>query len=242
MTPASLRQLVTSIVLLAATASWADLVVFAPDEPTDFQANGLIVGRDGGGIASSTIGQTSPGYLTVTNVITAPGQVWYTHDVLGATITPSLHGAIEHLTFSMDLRDPGTAPSDTRINLGVRQDDAFYVLPIPFRNPDSSAFAEFNTGIVGAGDFARFVSVGTSETGSLLDDSTNPDFSPSGSSIQFLIVTASGSSGAPSIRTTDFRNSLIEVSVAAIPCKQTIGAVADEMTASFSQRYFEATI
>jgi hypothetical protein len=145
--------------------------------------------------------------------------VSYTHDLLGVTFDPATTGLISGIRFSIDVRDPGTASNDTAIHFGIRQSGNLYYFTetgtnrFAFRNEGSTSFLSFDKQGIEAGDFAYF----PGGTDTVLHGGVNPDFSLGGDSLQFLIGTASGTSGSNPIRISEFRNARVEINFAAIP-------------------------
>jgi hypothetical protein len=218
----TVRVLAVLLASLAASSVEADLVVYSPSTLADFQASGTVVSQIEGGFASSQItdpSNESPNVFTATNSISSPGQVSYTHDLAGATFDPASLGLITGIRFSIEVRDPGLASNDTAIHFGIRQGSRLYYFSetgtnrFAFRNEDTPTFLAYDKQGLQATDFAYFLGGPLNS----LDGSDHPDFSLQGDSLQFLIGTASGTSGSNPVRISEFRNSRIEISFAAIP-------------------------
>ena len=201
------------VVALVATAPRANaaVLVFTPDSLADFQTNGDIIYQQNSLSAMSTLTDPtseSPNALTFTTLLGPGGggdSVTYTHDLIGATVDPSVN-EFNSINFSININDPGVG-SDTPIYLGVEQAGNTYF----YTENNSSAFQFRNSG---SPTFNLSKSYIRESNFGLFDGSsgesviaTRPDFGPSGDPIQFVYGTISATGSTTLLRTTEFHSS-----------------------------------
>lgn len=192
----------------------AATIQFTPDQLSDFQMTGSLVYQDDGGMASSVMTDPSiesPNRLRFETLITGGGQAVYTHEWLGATITPSSQGAITSIDFSVELSDPSLGDTDTSLFFGLVQDSMLYFYTangdvIRSFRPDEndSSIEQHSVSDLSSANFGRFT---PGPTGNVLniDAADNPDFS--GSEIRFVYGTFSGTDTSNFNRFVDVQSS-----------------------------------
>jgi hypothetical protein len=245
-----MKKITTSILTFSlmqiATLS-AAVFTYTLDSASDFDATGTVVFKNtntnGSGSStapsnpiSSITDPTSetPNQLRFTSEIEANDRVMFLHYVTSATITPSVVGGITNFDFTLDVNDPNLGNSDSPLHFGLEQDGNRYFYAtgssaFQFRNAGSTSFATFDLNGLDQTDFAFY----DASTLDGVNTSSNPDFSASGSNIQFFLGgVASTNNGSTFTRVTDFRNAEIELTTVAIPEPSTFGLMAGALALS----------
>ena len=234
-----------SLILLVFTGNLvAAIISFTPDSLSDFQTSGSKVHQLRDSTFSSSL--TDPTAETLNELrfetlISVPDQVVYTHEWIGATFTPSFQSTIATINFSIELSHPNLSNLPTPLYLGLIQAGVLYFytednIIVKSFEPieDDPNFIQRSVSNLTESDFARFAPADVEGGFQNVDASDHPDFSGSGSEIQFLYGTASATGNNNPQRFTDFRNSSLNITTIPEPSSSVLFFVA--LTAILSRR------
>jgi len=230
-------KLITILTLSSLTASSlsAGILTFTPDTLAEFQTSGDVIFKntqnDGSGSSTEPSNPTStisdptvevPNEFRFTTELDVADRALYRHNLIGATVDMSTQGEILGIDFTIEVSDPGLFDDDTWLHFGLVQDgNTFFYTEetgtaaqmFRFRDDDNNPdYLDFDLNGLTASSFAL---VGNHLVDA--DQTSNPDFSATGSSIQFVLGSLSATGSTTFDRATDFRNAQIDVTVVPEP-------------------------
>ncbi|MBL7189774.1 MAG: hypothetical protein ISS70_25880 [Phycisphaerae bacterium] len=193
--------------------------VFTPTTLEDFQTEGSygLYARRGSGAWTATSTFTdptteSPNELRITTSLMTQETVTYSHDLLGVTHDPTVHGKIFSVDVYTQLAYPSLLDGFTKVYFGLRQGDNTYFYTQNGTTgkamiPNEPGFATHNYQQLTYHDFGLFLGTGEAT----VNGTIKPDFSASGDPIQFIFCTISDTSSASLDRMCDIRNSQVSL-------------------------------
>ncbi len=240
---ALLSAVVLTVSLVGTSTTSAAVVTFTPNSLSDFQTSGDVIFRnsapDGSGNstvpdpATSTIedpSTESPNQLRITSEITTGGFATYTHNMTGATFSPSGQGDVTSINFSITVNDPGIGNNGSLMGFGLEQGGNFYFYTeetgtqakiLRLHNSGDINFLTISKTGLDASDFGLFGSFVHQ-----VDQMSNPDLSASGGDLQFVLYSTSQTSGQTKVRVADFHSMRVDVEFIPEPaCMALLGLV-----------------
>ncbi|MEM7478043.1 MAG: PEP-CTERM sorting domain-containing protein [Planctomycetota bacterium] len=211
------KLLVGTVVLIVVQDSLqAETITFDGfDTANEFGPNGVIIGSTHSGSPSSTATDIAgaPGEVRFTTNVSTGGSGLYGH-FLAASYNPSVQAkSIYTIAYSLELRDPDLGSrsdgATTGFQMVLRQNGKYFYGPNYDPDDSLSGYKAFN----GTAVESSFLENDGTPFGVIAG--SHPDFSVSGSEIEFAVATASGtaSSVITPVRVGDLRNFSFTLSV-----------------------------